>query len=135
MNAKLGHLQVNIRPSNLGFYKDLFAFLGWPTVYEDEAMLGVGGKSGDSLWFSATANDAKNDYDGVGTNHIAFSVPSQAEVDEAAEYLKKKGIEAIFETPRHRPDFSSSESETYYQVMFASPDNLLFEVVYTGPKQ
>ena len=27
-----------------------------------------------------------------------------------------------------------SESETYYQVMFESPDKVLFEVVYTGAK-
>jgi hypothetical protein len=50
-------------------------------------------------------------------------------------YLKQHGIKALFETPRHRPEFSGSEAETYYQVMFESPDRILFEVVYTGPKQ
>ncbi len=135
MNAQFGHIEIKVRPGSLGFYKDFFAFLNWPTLYEEEAMLGVGGKNGDSLWFVASANDAKNDYDGVGMNHLAFSVPSQAEVDEAAGYLTRSGIEAIFETPRHRPEFASSADETYYQVMFASPDKILFEVVYTGPKQ
>lgn len=135
METKLGHLQINIRGGNLPFYKDLFGFLGWPTLYEDEAMLGVGGKSDDSLWFSASANEAKNDYDGVGMNHLGIATSTQAEVDEAAAYLRSKGIAALFETPRHRPDFASNEKETYYQVMFASPDNILFEIVYTGPKQ
>jgi catechol 2,3-dioxygenase-like lactoylglutathione lyase family enzyme len=68
-------------------------------------------------------------------NHLGIAVDSQAEVDQAAAYLAGKGIEALFETPRHRPDFASSEKDTYYQVMFKSPDNILFEVVYTGPKQ
>jgi hypothetical protein len=35
----------------------------------------------------------------------------------------------------HRPEFSMSTEETYYQVMFESPDRILFEVVYTGTKQ
>ncbi len=135
MSSRLGHLQINIRPENVGFYKELFGYFGWPTVYEGDGILGVGGKSGDSLWFMGFANDAKNDYDGVGMNHIGIAVDSQGEVDEAAAYLARANVPALFETPRHRPDFASSESDTYYQVMFASPDNILFEVVYTGPKQ
>ncbi|MEO8538320.1 MAG: hypothetical protein ABI577_01175 [bacterium] len=135
MDSKLGHLQINIKAGNLGFYKDLLGFLEWPTVYEGDGMFGVAGKNGDSLWFSESANDAKNDYDGVGMNHLGFAVSSQAEVDQAAGYLQKNGIAALFGTPCHRPDFASGESDTYYQVMFATPDNLLVEVVYTGPKQ
>ncbi len=135
MDTKLGHLQINIRGGNLPFYKELFGFLGWPTVYEGDGMLGVAGKSGDSLWFAEGANEAKNDYDGTGMNHLGIATAKQSEVDEAAAYLKSKGVATLFETPRHRPDFASSETDTYYQVMFATPDNLLFEVVYTGPKQ
>lgn len=135
MNTHLGHIQVNVAKANLGFYKDLFGFLGWPTLSEDEAMLGVSGKSGDSLWFGATDNDAANDYDGPGMNHLGIGAGSQADVDETVKYLLSKSIPPLFETPRHRPEFASSESETYYQVMFESPDRVLFEVVYAGPKQ
>jgi predicted lactoylglutathione lyase len=70
----------------------------------------------------------------MGVNHIAIATSSQGEVDEAAGYLKNNNIAALFGTPCHRPDFASSESETYYQVMFESPDGVLFEIVYTGPK-
>jgi hypothetical protein len=35
----------------------------------------------------------------------------------------------------HRPEFASSEAGTYYQVMFRSPDGILFELVYIGPRQ
>ncbi len=132
MNTHLGHVQINIDAANLGFYADLLGFLGWNQVMANEFMAGYG-SGGTSLWFVGAANGARNDYDGAGANHIAIAAESVADVDAAAAYLAEKGIEALFETPRHRPDFGMGEGQTYYQVMFASPDNLLFEVVYTGP--
>ncbi len=54
-------------------------------------------------------------------------------MDSAADYLRERGVELLFGTPRHNPEFSSEES-TYYQIMFTTPDNILLEVVYTGPK-
>jgi hypothetical protein len=59
---------------------------------------------------------------------------SQADVDQVAAYLGERGVAALFETPRHRPEFSGDASQTYYQVMFETPDRILVEVVYTGPK-
>ena len=133
MKSNMGHLQVNINAKNLGFYKELFTFLGWGILYEDENMLGMGCEKESSLWFCNGLKDLANDYDGKGMNHLGISVAKQSEVDEAVEYLKKHNIPALFETPRHRPEFSG-EGSTYYQVMFETPDKLLFEVVYTGPK-
>ena len=134
MNSGLYHVQINIQPQNLPFYKDLTAFLGWSVLYEGDGMLGVKGSNGASLWFVPQMNAAANDYDGPGANHFGIGVESQADVDTAAEYLKEKGVPCLFEPPRHRPEFSGGDGQTYYQVMFASPDNLLFEIVYTGPK-
>jgi catechol 2,3-dioxygenase-like lactoylglutathione lyase family enzyme len=94
----------------------------------------MGTGKGASLWFIGSTNGAGNDYDGSGMNHIGIGASTQADVDATVEYLTKKGVVALFETPRHRPDFAMSESDTYYQVMFESPDRVLFEVVYTGPK-
>jgi hypothetical protein len=61
-------------------------------------------------------------------------VSAQANVDAAAAYVKERGIAHLFETPRHRPDFSGDGDQTYYQVMFETPDRILLEIVYTGPK-
>ena len=97
-------------------------------------MLGLGSGERASLWFTTAVNGASNDYDGAGVNHIGIATTTQPEVDEVAAYLGGKGIAPLFETPRHRPDFASSETDTYYQVMFESPDRILFEIVYTGPK-
>jgi hypothetical protein len=133
MKSNLGHLQINIDPKNVGFYKEVFTFLGWHVIMEEEGMIGLGCEKGSSLWFGNCLKEHANDYDGLGMNHLAVAVEKQTDVDEAVDYLNKHHIQALFNTPCHRPEFSAPGS-TYYQVMFESPDKLLFEVVYTGAK-
>ncbi len=132
MKSKLSHIEFMIQPSNTGFYKELFGFLGWATLHEGDGVLGVGGTNDASVWFVPATNAGKNDYDSPGVNHIAVGAESVSDVDAAGQYLRGKGVALLFETPRHRPEFSSP-GETYYQVMFESPDRILFEFVYTGP--
>ncbi len=133
--AKLSHLQMNVNAANLPFYSDLFSFLAWDPIYSDDVTVSFNSVGDVSLWFIGGATAAANDYDGPGVNHIALAAESQAEVDKTVAYLEAHGIERLFETPRHRPDFSQSDEHTYYQVMFESPDGILFEHVYIGPKQ
>lgn len=135
MKSKLGHLQVNINPRNLLFYKELFSFLDWSVLYSDENTLDVGDKNGTSVWFTSPLKETSNDYDGLGMNHLAIAVEKQAEVDQVVSFLKEKAVAALFDTPRRRPEFCDDSKNTYYQVMFESPDKILFEVVYTGPKE
>ncbi len=132
IQTKFGHIQFNVRAENLPFYKNLLTFLGWTTLVDDPMMLGVGGDSLYSLWFFGGAKEISNDYDGPGMNHLALDVQSQGEVDQMVIYLRERGILPLFDTPRHRPEFSQDAQHTYYQVMFESPDRILFEVVYIG---
>ncbi|MBA3944754.1 MAG: VOC family protein [Herpetosiphonaceae bacterium] len=134
MQPLLSHIQFNVEPANLAFYKDLLTFLGWSVIYADDEMLGLAGKGETSLWFVTQANATHHDYDGLGMNHLGLGAAAQGDVDSAADYLKQQGVELLFETPRHRPEFSQSAEHTYYQIMFESPDHILFEVVYTGLK-
>jgi len=134
MQSRLGHIQVNVTSENLPFYRDLMGFLGWKTIHDAEFGIGVEADGERSIWFVAAANGAENDYDGAGMNHLGIHTGSQADVDNVAAFLKERGVPALFETPRHRPDFAQDENSTYYQVMFESPDRVLFEVVYRGPK-
>lgn len=134
MNTNLYHIQVNVAPDNIPFYKDLTGLLGLSVIHEGDGMLGVAGPNGASAWFIGAANSATNDYDGPGMNHVGFHVDAQADVDTAVNFLNERGVPALFETPRHRPEFAQGPTQTYYQVMFESPDRVLFEVVYTGPK-
>ena len=134
MQSTFGHLMIHIAISNISFYKDLFGFLGWRVICDEPDMLGVLDANKSSLWFGNLIKQVNNDYDGIGMNHLAISVPSQADVDTVVTWLADHKIACLFETPRHRPEFSG-EGKTYYQVMFESPDRILLEVVYTGPKQ
>ncbi|MCB1736457.1 MAG: VOC family protein [Gammaproteobacteria bacterium] len=133
MQSKISHIQFNVQAANLPFYKDLLAFAGLQTLYDGEEMLGVGDDNETSLWFSGSVRDVLNNYDGPGMNHLALEVPAQSDVDAAVAWLAERGVPALFGTPRHNPEFSSAE-RTYYQVMFESPDRILFEIVYMGPK-
>ena len=134
IKSHIGHVVCNINPANARFYKDLMTFLGWRPIFEQEGILGVADEKGASLWFMGMAKAINNDYDGPGVNHLAFSVTMQSDVDAAVAYLRAARVNPLFETPRHRPEFSRRAEDTYYQVMFESPDRILFEIVYTGPK-
>jgi len=131
ISSHIGHIVFQIHPGNMSFYKDLFSFLGWKLWAEDPDMLGMGNEHGESLWFGGPAKLVSNDYDGPGVNHLGIAVGQQADVDAVVAYLSEHGVAALFETPRHRPEFSAP-GKTYYQVMFESPDRILFEVVYSG---
>ena len=133
-SASIGHLQFNVQPENLAYYRDLLSFLGWQVLYDVEGMVGMGGSHDSSLWFAGQCKPVDNDYDGPGLNHLGLSVPNQADVDAAVDYLRGKGVALLFDTPRHRPEFSSGDDHTYYQAMFETPDRLLLEIVYIGPK-
>jgi catechol 2,3-dioxygenase-like lactoylglutathione lyase family enzyme len=134
MKATFGHVLMHIDKKNISFYKDLFTAMNWSLWCDQPEMLGVGDANGGSLWFGQAPHAVSNDYDGVGMNHLAISVSEQNNVDEMVAYLQAHNIPALFETPRHRPEFCGSPDQTYYQVMFESPDRILFEVVYTGIK-
>jgi catechol 2,3-dioxygenase-like lactoylglutathione lyase family enzyme len=135
MQTYFGHMQLNIRPENLPFYRNLMSFLGWRTIVDEPDYLGVGGPHRASLWFSAQNMDIVNNYDGPGMNHLGIGAESQADVDAVAAYLRDHGVELLFDTPQHRPEFAAGDEHTYYQVMFETPDRILIEVVYIGPKQ
>jgi catechol 2,3-dioxygenase-like lactoylglutathione lyase family enzyme len=135
MQSHLGHLQFNVKAENLDFYKKLLAFLEWQVLYDTAEFIGAVDKHGVSVWFIGYANEAQNDYDGAGLNHLAFGVATQHDVDAAVAYLQANGVELLFGTPLHRPEFAQGTDQTYYQVMFESPDRILLEVVYTGVKE
>ena len=133
IKTKVSHIEFNIDQKNMPFYRDLMAFLGWSVWVDEPEMLIVGNAQNLSLGFNCPVKDHLNDYDGPGLNHLGLAVEAQSDVDEMVEYMNMRGIVALFETPRHRPEFADKPGDTYYQVMFETPDRILLEVVYTGP--
>lgn len=134
MKSQLGHIQVNIDLTNFQFYKDLMKFLNFKTVTEMDEVIGYKDASGASIWFMKGSKEGTSDYDMKGVNHVAFYVDAIESVNASTEFLNRNSIKPLFDTPRHRPEFSQSENETYYQVIFESPDKFQFEIVYIGSK-
>ena len=134
MKSHLNHIQININPKNMVFYKELMKFLGWSVIFEDEEFAGYGSGQEGSVWFVKSPKSDQSDSDMVGISHVGLSVSEMKDIDEAVTFLKSKEIECLFDTPKHRPEFAGSKDETYYQVLFRSPDNVLFEIMYTGKK-
>lgn len=133
MSARsISHLQFNVSPENFPFYAALLENLGFDVFPDTEGYV-AGSGEGFSLWFVGSDVVEMQDYDHRGVNHLSFSADSVESVDEIAAYLGSIEVESLFETPRRRDDFIGGGDTDYYQVMFSSPDNLLFEVVYTGP--
>ena len=130
------HLQVNINfKKNIQFYTDLMEFLGWKRIFEEgEDQQGFKSNTNGDIWFVQSLKNDWADYDNVGLSHFAIRVKGQSDVDKVLAFIKSKGTKALFDTPRHRPEFASTEKETYYQIIFESPDKIQIEIVYIGPK-
>lgn len=135
IKTRVDHIEFNIDQVNMPFYQDLMAFMGWSVWVDEPELLIVGNAQKLSLGFNCPAKDHVNDSDGPGLNHLGLVVAAQSDVDEMVEYMKMRGIVPLFETPRHRPEFADNPGDTYYQVMFETPDRILLEVVYTGPME
>lgn len=134
MKSYLAHLQINIDFANVGFYKDLMTFLGWSIIFEDQGIAGFTSGKDASIWFLKSKVDTQMNYDHVGMNHIGIQVETRKDVDAVVEFLRGKEIDALFGTPKHRPEFAIGDDKTYYQVMFETPDKVLVEIVYIGQK-
>lgn len=132
IDGKLDHQQFNIDAQNLNFYKEFFDFLGWPVLYEGDIVIGFGQEEGPSLWFDLVKDKEVSDYDNIGHNHLGFTTASVENVDKTVAFIQKRGIPALFGTPRHRPEFCEAGT-TYYQVIFETPDRFQIEVLYRGP--
>jgi catechol 2,3-dioxygenase-like lactoylglutathione lyase family enzyme len=125
------HIQYNVsKPAETqSFYRDLLAYFEMQTLHDGDGMLGMSdGHIG--IWLLPTPEASRAlglNRDAGGLNHIGIHVDSAADVDRfETEFMKPRGIQAAFETPRARPEFGP----TYYQVMFVDPDGVAIEVFH-----
>lgn len=135
MKSKLYHLQINVDfKSNSKFYKEFMTFMGWEIIFEADDMVGFKTQDSSDIWFIDAQKKEQTDYDKIGVNHLALRVEKESEVNDTIKFLEGYGIKTLFGTPRHRPEFAASENETYYQIIFETPDKIQVEVVYIGPR-
>jgi catechol 2,3-dioxygenase-like lactoylglutathione lyase family enzyme len=129
MSASVYHVQLNVSPASMTFYRALLRHLGYTLVNDGPTMFGATNGSTD-LWITET--DARYASRGfhrraAGLNHIAFRVPSRADVDRfAQDFLAAHRIPALYGGPREYPEYRPG----YYAVFFESCDRLKLEVVH-----
>ncbi len=135
MKASFYHMLWSIKNyrENIQYYKEMFKILGIQTSYEGDNIYCIE-SNGLSIWIMESTSENQNDRDSFGMNHFALRVDTIEEVNEFTEkFLSKNSIEALFDTPKHREDFSS-DTQGYFQVMFEMPGGILLEVVSTEKK-
>ncbi|PIR59413.1 MAG: hypothetical protein COU69_00235 [Candidatus Pacebacteria bacterium CG10_big_fil_rev_8_21_14_0_10_56_10] len=135
MKTYFSHLQLNIEFANLSFYQQLLEFMGWQVIVAADHVVGYHSQTNGDLWLVKTDGDDSANYDAKGINHLALGTAERQDVDAVRELLESLRVPMLFGTPRHRLEYASDENSTYYQIMFESPDKILFEVVYVGPKE
>lgn len=135
MKTSLYHLQLNADlKANKDFYTSLFKLIDWEVIFEDPNLVGFKSENEVSVWLVHTDSKHHQNYDHLGLNHIALQVDELTDVDRIQKHLEERDITMLFGTPKHRPEFATSPEDTYYQIMFETPDRILFEVVYIGKK-
>ena len=129
MTTSIYHVQLNVSPASMPFYKALLRYLGYTMMREDPEMFGATNGTAD-LWIMQTdARYARRGFHrkATGLNHLAFRVPSPADVDRfARDFLAVHAIPTLYGGPREYPEYRRG----YYAVFFESPDRLKLEIAH-----
>jgi len=131
VKAALYHVQVNVADAgvSLPFYRALLGYLEYRPVYDEGGVAGFSDGRTD-LWFIGTEPPhagAGFHRKRAGLNHLAFRVERREDVDRfAAEFLVRRGIAALYDTPREFPEYAPG----YYAVFFEDPDRVKLEVTH-----
>ena len=131
MKTFLYHVQINVGDAarSIPFYRALFAYLEYTTVMDTRDLLGVSNGTTD-FWIIETPSDrraAPFHRKNTGLNHVAFGVATREDVHRfAEEFLKPRGIAALYESPRDYPEYHAG----YYAVFFEDPDRLKIELAF-----
>lgn len=112
------------------FYRDLLQFLGMTLVLDSDQMLyGVGGRT--ALGVMPPSEEHKGErfvQRRVGLHHVCFRAKDRASVDEAFDYLKRKGVTIV-----HEPE-EGPWAPGYYSVLFEDPDGVRLEINHVPGK-
>jgi catechol 2,3-dioxygenase-like lactoylglutathione lyase family enzyme len=132
MKSNIGHIYLYVPDieKSYAFYEPLFEYFEYRKLYKNEEMFAFISDSGTSFYFELTREkhlEPPFHRCRSGLNHIAFHVHDKEDVDTfAGEFLEKKGIPAMYETPKGFPEYEKD----YYAVYFEDPDRLKLEVAY-----
>lgn len=133
MKSGLNHITINVGDftKSAPLYRDLFKYLGYTFIVDDEKEKHLGVETGNGqLWLRETREEYRqNGYHrrNTGLNHLAFGVATKEEVDKFYnEFMGPRGIPALYNSPKYFPEYTP----TYYAVYFEDPDRIKLEVIH-----
>ena len=93
-NASLYHLQLNVSPAGLLFYRAFFAELGYRISEESDQHLAASDGQVDFWVIETDPAHAHRPYHrkGTGINHLSFRLSSRAEVDDFVRIFTPRGL-------------------------------------------
>ncbi len=125
----LGHLGVNV--SNLGraqaYYDQLMPLLGFEPYLratDQFAYRRQEGKPGTYLFFYPALEAGEYSCHRTGLQHLAFIVPSRAQVHEVHAKVQALGSEVVH-APQEYPQYHPG----YYAVFWKDPEGFMLEAV------
>src|SRR3989344_986051 len=129
MKTVLQHISLNVSDlaRSKAFYKEVLGYLGFHAHSEGKDYIGLT-QGATGVWIGEAEPARKRNKfhrKNPGVNHLAFRAESREEVDRFAEFLKEKGIPALYGSPRLFPEYGKD----YYAVYFEDPDRLKLELV------
>lgn len=127
-DGMLHHLELYVRDLEVSaaFWGWLLAQLGLDPYEEWDEGIGWRHPAGGPAIVLVVAPEGARDLDrrSVGLNHVAFSVPTQDDVDELTRLLEERGEKILY--PDRHPHAGGSD---HYAVFVEDPDGLKVEVV------
>ena len=119
-NPGINHIEFWVSDLNrsLGFYKPLFAAIGWRQLGDAEF------SSGSTDFYFVEKQLSRSDT--TGPRHICFQATSREMVDAVSTLLRTGGA-SVIRGPVEAPEYSKD----YYTVDFRDPDGYVVEVAYT----
>jgi catechol 2,3-dioxygenase-like lactoylglutathione lyase family enzyme len=133
MKAKLGHVGINLSPSNASyeFWKELLEFLGFDIDDDGGHFHASDGNSYLCVSLTKPSFDRAGFHrKHTGLNHIALHVSTRDEVDEVvAKFVNPRRIPLLYGGARAYPEYTPH----YYAAFFEDPDRIKVEIVYDCP--
>ena len=138
MTPMIDHIEVTVRDmaTAVPFYDRLLPLLGYDLRHKGDVHIDQHDKH--VVWYEhphlgiaitsprqAFAGETVHRRRPGALHHLAFRVPSRAEVDRLHLELKAIGA-AIVSPPREYPEFTPAG---YYAVFFKDPDGIKYEIV------
>ncbi|MFE5283784.1 VOC family protein [Nocardia sp. NPDC056611] len=124
----LGHLGVNVTDLAAArqYYDQLMPLIGYDKLLADDTQFAywpAGGKVGTYLFFYPAPEPGYSP-ERAGLQHLAFMVPTRADVDRVHDWASGRGDE-IIHTPQSFPQYPPP----YYATFWRGYDGVMLEAV------